>query len=238
VPGRPDALRIGNKTKKEERMPGKSIYDRGEQPGKTIYGNGTGNTDPIIVEGEVVDSKTGADTRARREETAGKTPEERVEEFLRSVASGIKKDKKTEMEQAIARSRRIRRAEQALGNPGKESGITVRHEGMLRRANPQDSARYEASKASHDHGVLLYEVMLYLAKVIYAGKKIGMELHEALIQLDDEYSEAAVPCGELMTEWGMEKYLDTFKEAVDMFPDMRLEDTAQAMLVRPYIWRS
>jgi hypothetical protein len=171
----------------------------------------------------------------------GKTPEERVEEFLnglRSVATGIKKDKKTELEQAVARSRRIRRAEQALGNPRKESGITVRHEGMLRRPNPQDSARSEASKASHDHGVLLYEALLYLAKLIYAGKKIGMELHDGLLQLDDEYSEAAVPFGELMTEWGMEKYLDTFKEAVDMYPAMRLEDIAEAMLVRPYIWRS
>jgi hypothetical protein len=231
-------LRIGNKTKKEERMPGKSNYDRGEQPGKTIYGNGTGNTDPIIVEGEVVDSKTGADTRARQEETAGKTPEERVEEFLRSVASGIKKDKKTEMEQAIARSRRIRRAEQGLGNPGKESGITVRHDGLLRRANPQDSARSEAAKASHDHGVLLYETLLNLAKLIASGKKIGIELHDYLTELDSEYSEAAMPFGELMTEWGMEKYLHTFKEALDMYPDMRLEDIAQAMLVRPYIWRS
>jgi hypothetical protein len=205
-------------------------------------GNGTRNDD-TIVEGNVVDSKPGTD--ARQEGTAGKTPEgrqtspeERVEEFLRRVAGGILKDKKTELKEAVAKSSRIRRAEQTLGNPGKESGITVRHQGLLRTANPQDNARFEAAKASHDHAYLLYEVLLYLAKVIYAGKKIGMELHEALIQLDDEYSEAAVPCGELMTEWGMEKYLDTFKEAVDMFPDMRLEDTAQAMLVRPYIWRS
>jgi hypothetical protein len=36
----------------------------------------------------------------------------------------------------------------------------------------------------------------------------------------------------------MEKYLDTFKEVVDMYPAMRLEDIAQAMLVRPYVWRS
>jgi hypothetical protein len=203
-------------------------------------GNGTRDTDDI-VEGEVVDSHTGD----KNERGKGKTPEgrqpspeERVEEFLRRVAGGMLKDKKTELKEAVARSRRIRRAEQALGNPGKESDITVRHEGMLRRANPQDSARFEAAKASHDHGVLLYEVMLYLAKVIYAGKKIGMELHDGLIQLDDEYSEAAVPFGELMTEWGMEKYLDTFKEAVDMYPAMRLEDIAEAMLVRPYIWRS
>jgi hypothetical protein len=131
-------------------MPGNAMYDRGEQPGKTIYG-----TDDI-VEGKVVDSTTGD----RNERGNGKPPEERVEEFLRSVAAGIKKDKKTSMEQALDKSRKMRRAEQTLGNPGKESGIVVRHEGMLHRANPQDSARFEASKAGHDHGVLLYETLL------------------------------------------------------------------------------
>jgi hypothetical protein len=202
--------------------------------------------DDDVVEGEVVDRHTGEDARGRqpfsRPEGSGggkgKTPEERVEEFLRTVAAGIKKDKKTSMEQAVAKSRKMRRAEQTLGNPGKGSGIVVRREGLLHRANPQDSARYEASKGGHDHGVLLYETLLYLAKLIAAGKKGGMELYAYLTELDAEYPEAAAPFGELMTEWGMEKYLDTFKEALDMYPDMRLEDIAQAMLVRPYIWRS
>jgi hypothetical protein len=161
-----------------------------------------------------------------------------VEDFLRTVAAGIKKDKKTSMEQALEKSRRMRRAEQTLGNPGKRSGIVVRREGLLHRANPQDSARSEASKAGHDHGVLLYETLFYLAKLIASGKKVGMELFDYLMELDSEYPEALSPQAELMTEWGMEKYLDTFQEVLDMYPSMRLEDIAQAMLVRPYIWRS
>jgi hypothetical protein len=189
-----------------------------------------------IVEGDDMDSHTG-EGMGKTPEGRQTSPEERVEEFLRRVAAGIKKDKKTEMELAVSRSRRIRRAEQTLGAPGSGSGITKRREGLLRTPNPQDSARFEASKGSHDHGYLLYEVMLYLAKVIRSGKKIGMELHDSLTQLDEEYSEAAVPFGELMTEWGMEKFLDTFKESVDMYPAMRLEDIAEAMLVRPYIGR-
>jgi hypothetical protein len=203
----------------------------------TYHASGNGNYD-TIVEGKVVDSNTGTDGIGRQEGTGGKTAEERVEEFLRSVAAGIKGDKKTRMEQAIEKSRKLRRAEQTLGNPGNGSGITVRHEGILHRANPQDSARFEASKANHDHGVLVYELLVYLAKIIASGKKVGMELYDYLIALDDEYSEAAAPFGELMTDWGMEKYLDTFKEVVDMYPAMRLEDIAQAMLVRPYVWRS
>ena len=210
-------------------MPGNSIYDRGVQPGKTIYGNGTSDYDDI-VEGEVMNSWEDVGT--------GKTPEEWVEEFLRRVASGIKEDKKTTMKQAIEKSRRMRRSEQALSNPGHGNGIVVRHDGLFRTPKPQDSARFEASKASHDHGVLLYELLVYLAKLIASGKKVGMELFAHLIELDDEYPEALLPQAELMTEWGMEKYLDTFKEVVDMYPDMRLEDIAQAMLVRPYIWRS
>jgi hypothetical protein len=206
--------------------------DYGKRP---RYSRNKNMDDDYIVEGEVVDSQTGEGTAEGR---GGKSPEERVEEFLRTVAAGIKKDKKTSMEQALEKSRKMRRAEQTLGNPGNGSGITVRHEGLLHRANPQDSARYEASKASHDHALLLYELLVYLAKLIYSGKKVGMELFDNLIQLDAEYPEALLPQGELMTEWGMEKYLDTFQEALDMFPGMRLEDIAQAMLVRPYIWRS
>ena len=114
----------------------------------------------------------------------------------------------------------------------------MRREGMLHRANPQDSARYEASKAGHDHGVLLYELLVNLAKLIASGKKVGMELFDFLMELDSEYPAALSPQAELMTEWGMEKYLDTLQEVLDMYPSMRLEDIAQAMLVRPYIWRS
>jgi hypothetical protein len=205
-------------------------HDRRDAGARQPFGRGAGTRDEDVVEGEVVDSRPG--------ETKGKTPEERVGEFLRSVAAGITKDKKTSLKEAVEKSRRIRRAEQTLGTPGKGAGITVRREGMLRTPKPQDSARFEADKASHDHGYLLYQVMLYLAKVIYSGKKIGMELHDSLTQMDEEYSEAAEPFGELMTEWGMEKFMDTFKEAVDMYPAMRLEDIAEAMLVRPYIWRS
>jgi hypothetical protein len=167
----------------------------------------------------------------------GKPPEEGVEEFLRRLAGGILKDKKTQLKEAVARSRRIRRAEQTLGTPGSESGIVERHEGLLRRANPQDSASLDAAKANHDDAVLLYEVKRYLAKLIYSGKVIGMELHDGLSQLDDEYSESAVPYGELMTEWGMEKYLDSYKEVLDMYPAMRVEHIAQVM-VRRYISRS
>ncbi len=197
--------------------------------------NYTGDDDS--VEGEVMDSwedvGTGKTPGGRQT-----SPEERVEEFLRRVSAGITKDKKTTMKEAIEKSRRMRRAEQALSNPGHGAGIVVRRDGMLRREKPQDSARFEASKANHDHGVLLYETLVYLAKLIASGKKVGMELFAHLLELDDEYPEALLPQAELMTEWGMEKYLDTFKEALDMYPEMRLEDIAQAMLNRPYIWPS
>jgi hypothetical protein len=200
----------------------------------TRYSRTTNLDDDNIVEGEVVDSGTGD----RNERGHGKTPEERVEEFLHSVAAGIKKDKKTSMEQALEKSRRLRRAEQALGNPGKGSGITVRYEGIRHRANSPDSARFEAQKAGHDHAVLLYDFLVNFAKLIASGKKVGMELFDYLAELDSEYSPALAPQAELMTDWGMEKYLDTFQEVLDMYPSMRLEDIARAMLVHPDVWRS
>jgi hypothetical protein len=196
-------------------------------------GNGTRDTEDI-VEGEVVDSQAGFASGGGK----GKTPEERVEEFLRSVAAGIKKDKKTELKEAVARSRRIRRAEQALGNPGKGSGIVVRHQGLLHRETSQDSARFEAQKANHDHAVLLSDFLVNFAKLIAIGKRTGMELFDYLMELDSEYSAALAPQAELMTDWGMEKYLDTFQEVLDMYPGMRLEDIARAMLVHPTVWRS
>jgi hypothetical protein len=213
-------------------MLGKSSYDRGEQPRKTIYDT-TG-----VVEGKVVDRQPGDDAGERR---AGNSPEELGDllgalKRLKTAKDAIatkRQDLGSRIKAALEKSRKLRDAEAKWGNPG-GSGLVLRHSGLLHREKPQDSARFEALKANRDLPYLLFDYLVNLAKLEASGKRVGMELFDYLIHLDEEYPLELAPFGELFTEKGIDNFLEAYDQAVELLGDRGLAEIMQAMLVGSY----
>jgi hypothetical protein len=141
-----------------------------------------------------------------------------------------RQDLGTRVKAAIEKSKKLREAEAKWGNPG-GSGLTVRHSGILHREHPADHARTEALKANQGLPYLLFDYLVHLAKLEASGKKVGMELFDYLIRLDEEYPAELAPFGELFTEKGIDTYLEAYEQAVEMLGDQGLAEIMRAMLV-------
>ena len=187
-----------------------------------------------IVEGKIVEPGDGRAGRGN-----GKPPEELGDllgalKSLKTAKDTIatkRQDLGSRIKAALEKSRKLKEAEAKWGNPG-GTGMTVRHSGILHRENPRDAARYEASKANQDLPYLLFQYLVNLAKLEASGKKVGMELFDYLIHLDDEYPLELQPFGELFTEKGIDNYLGAYDQAIEMLGDQGLAEIMRAMLVR------
>ena len=212
-------------------------HDRRDAWARQPFGRGAGARDDDIVEGKVVDRQPGDGAAEGRR---GNPPEELGDllgalKSLKTAKDTIATKRETlssRIKAAMERSRKLREDEAKWGNPG-GSGLAVRRSGILHREKPQDSARFEALKGNRDLAYLLFDYLANLAKLEASGKKVGMELFDYLIHLEEEYPAELAPFGERFTEKGIDNFLGAYDQAVEMLGDQGLAEIMRAMLVRP-----
>jgi hypothetical protein len=219
----------------EKNMAAGSIYDseKGKRPIRY-------SIDGRVVEGDIIDSRDSqigtATTVGKGKATEG-IPDDLLG-AIRNVAGALVREKKeqqksrTSIAEAIAKSRQLRQREELYPNP-KNASIKVRREGILRTENARDRALFDADKGIQDLYTVLAHLVTILEKYGVAGKKSVMDAIYAMMLIDDEYPAALQPIGELLTEWGIELLIETFKQGGEMLSVFGLEESARAAFSRP-----
>jgi len=133
------------------------------------------------------------------------------------------------IDRAMNQSMAIKEAEAKFGTPG-TAGIDVRHEGLLRRENPQDRKRYEALKANRDRKILSARHINDLGGFAVNGQKYVMNVAEHLSDVTDALPEHLQPLGRTLTKASVQVLSGALVECLKFNAEMGFQEIAQATL--------
>ncbi len=155
----------------------------------------------------------------------GAKPEDPVEHLINQGKS-VLHDFAAEIDRAVNKSMAVREAE-AFSAPS-NAGPKIRHEGILRRENPEDRRRFEAWKANRDRGYLTADHLKLIGGFVASGEKFVLDVGTHLCEITKDLPDAVRPVGETLTNASMRVLSLTYIESLQFLAEQGFQTVNQA----------
>jgi hypothetical protein len=144
---------------------------------------------------------------------------------LYDLGDDIQDSYEAEIERAIEQS--IARAKFTTSSA---ADIDVRHEGWLRRENPEDRKRKDALKANRDRGKLTADHTKLIGDFAANGQQFVMDVAEHLTEDIANRPPAVQPIGETLTRASMKILTAAYAQSLQFLAERGFQEIDQATL--------